>query len=89
MTKNTRRTQRGEPSLTRERIIAASIALLDSSGESGLTFRALAAHLATGAGAIYFHIDDKGDLINAACDAIVAATRRSAIWDGAGEARPV
>ena len=78
MTKNTRRTQRGEPSLTRERIIAASIALLDSSGESGLTFRALAAHLATGAGAIYFHIDDKGDLINAACDAIVAATMATA-----------
>lgn len=78
MTKTTRRTQRGEPSLTRERIVAASIALLDSSGESGLTFRALATQLATGAGAIYFHIDDKGDLVNAACDDIVARAMATA-----------
>jgi AcrR family transcriptional regulator len=73
MIKNTRRTQRGEPSLTRARIIVEAIALLDSSGESGLTFRALAAALATGAGAIYFHVADKNDLLNAACDTIVAA----------------
>lgn len=79
MTKTTRRTQRGEPSLTRERIIAASIALLDSHGESGLTFRALAAQLATGAGAIYFHIDDKGDLVNAACHDIVATAMATAV----------
>ncbi len=72
MTKNTRRTQRGETALTRERIIDAAIDLLDASGESGLTFRALAAMLATGAGAIYFHVADKGDLLNAACDSIVA-----------------
>jgi AcrR family transcriptional regulator len=72
MNKNTRRTQRGEPALTRAAIIKASIALLDSSGESGLTFRALASALATGAGAIYFHVANKDDLVNAACDAIVA-----------------
>lgn len=72
MTKTTRRTQRGEAALTRERIIEAAITLLDTKGESGLTFRALAATLATGAGALYFHIADRGDLLNAACDAIVA-----------------
>ena len=72
MTKNTRRIQRGEPALTRAAIIDASIALLDSSGESGLTFRALAAVLATGAGALYFHVASREDLVNAACDAIVA-----------------
>lgn len=72
MIKNTRRTQRGETALTRERIIAASITLLDNSGESGLTFRALAAQLATGAGALYFHVTDKSDLLTGACDAIVA-----------------
>jgi AcrR family transcriptional regulator len=84
MTKNTRRTQRGEPSLSRERIIAAAIELLDASGESGLTFRALAEALATGAGAIYFHVADKGDLLNAACDAIVA----QAMTASAGSAAP-
>lgn len=72
MTKNTRRAQRGEPALTRESIIDAAIALLDGAGESGLTFRALATALTTGAGAIYFHVANKDDLLNAACDTVVA-----------------
>ncbi|MCX7291305.1 TetR family transcriptional regulator, partial [Janthinobacterium sp.] len=46
--------------------------LLDTAGEGGLTFRALAARLATGAGAIYWHVADKDDLFTAASDAIVA-----------------
>lgn len=67
-------TPRREDGLSRERIIEESIALLDSSGESGLTFRALAERLATGAGAIYWHVANKNDLLIAACDAIVART---------------
>lgn len=63
--------RRGD-ALTREGIVEASIALLDSAGVSGLTFRALAERLATGPGAIYWHIDDKNDLLTAACDAVVA-----------------
>lgn len=59
-------------SLTRETIIDAAIDLLDTAGEGGLTFRALAARLATGAGAIYWHVADKDDLFTAASDAIVA-----------------
>jgi AcrR family transcriptional regulator len=65
-------TPRREDALTRERIIEEAIALLDSSGEAGLTFRALAERLATGAGALYWHIANKNDLLAAACDAIVA-----------------
>ena len=79
MTKNTRRTQRGEPALTRASIIDASIALLDTTGEAGLTFRALATALATGAGAIYFHVANKDDLVNAACDAIVARAMETTV----------
>lgn len=78
MVKNTRRVQRGEESLSRERIVEASIALLDSGGESGLTFRALAERLATGAGAIYFHVANKNDLLHAACDAVVAGVMAAA-----------
>lgn len=74
MAKKTRNPQRREESLSRERIIEASIALLDESGESGLTFRALAERLTTGSGAIYWHIDSKSELLTAACDAIVAHT---------------
>jgi AcrR family transcriptional regulator len=64
--------QRREASLSRDQIVNASIALLDSSGEAGLTFRALSERLATGPGAIYWHIASKGELLTAACDAIVA-----------------
>jgi AcrR family transcriptional regulator len=71
MVKKAHRSHRREESLSRDRIIEASIELLDSSGESGLTFRALSERLATGAGAIYWHIANKSDLLAAACDAVV------------------
>jgi AcrR family transcriptional regulator len=74
MAKKARTSQRREESLSRDRIIEASIELLDSSGEDGLTFRALSERLATGPGAIYWHIANKSDLLTAACDAIVART---------------
>ncbi|OXC72789.1 TetR/AcrR family transcriptional regulator [Caballeronia sordidicola] len=73
MVKKAGSTQRREESLSRDRIIEASIALLDGSGERGLTFRALSERLATGPGAIYWHIDNKSDLLIAACDAIIAS----------------
>ena len=72
--KQTSSSQRREESLSREQIIEASIELLDGSGEGGLTFRALSERLATGPGAIYWHIADKNDLLTAACDAIIART---------------
>ena len=74
MAKNARSIQRREESLSRDRIIEASIAILDSRGESGLTFRTLSERLATGPGAIYWHIANKSELLTAACDAIVART---------------
>ncbi|WP_441229993.1 TetR/AcrR family transcriptional regulator [Tardiphaga sp. 215_C5_N2_1] len=72
MAKKTRSSPRREDSLTRDRIIEASIAILDGSGEDGLTFRALSERLATGPGAIYWHVPNKGELLTAACDAIIA-----------------
>ncbi|MEG2032389.1 MAG: TetR family transcriptional regulator [Janthinobacterium sp.] len=64
--------------LTRDTIIDAAIALLDTAGEGGLTFRALAARLATGAGAIYWHVADKDDVFTAASDAIVVRAMQAA-----------
>jgi AcrR family transcriptional regulator len=52
---------------------------LDRSGEGGLTFRALSERLATGPGAIYWHIADKSDLLGAACDAVVARTMNETV----------
>jgi AcrR family transcriptional regulator len=74
MVHKARSSQRREESLSRDRIIEASIELLDSNGEGGLTFRTLSERLATGPGAIYWHIANKSDLLTAACDAIVACT---------------
>jgi AcrR family transcriptional regulator len=74
MVKKARSIQRREDSLSRDRIIEASIAILDSSGEDGLTFRTLSERLATGPGAIYWHIPNKSELLTAACDAIIART---------------
>ena len=79
MARKARSSQRREESLTRESIIEASIELLDSSGEGGLTFRALSERLATGPGAIYWHIANKSDLLTAACDAIVARTMEACV----------
>jgi AcrR family transcriptional regulator len=74
MVRKARGRQRREESLSRDRIIEASIELLDRSGERGLTFRTLSERLATGPGAIYWHIANKSELLTAACDAVVART---------------
>jgi AcrR family transcriptional regulator len=70
--------QRRDQPLSRDRIVATAVSLLDSRGESGLTFRAISERLATGPGAVYGHIANKDDLLTAACDAVVAAALRPA-----------
>ena len=80
--------QRREESLSREQIIEASIELLDGNGEGGLTFRTLSERLATGPGAIYGHIANKGDLMTAACDAIIARTMNAPLASSARSATP-
>lgn len=66
-----------KPELSRERIVAAAIELLDEEGERGLTFRALATRLETGAGAIYWHVANKDELLAAATDWIVTRALRA------------
>lgn len=72
MAKRARATERREDALSRERIAEEAIALLDDEGESGLTFRALASRLKTGAGAIYWHVTNKAELLVVATDTVVA-----------------
>lgn len=69
-----RQAERREEALSRERIVSAAVELLDLTGEGGLTFRALAARLETGAGAIYWHVANKNELLIAATDAVLAPT---------------
>lgn len=58
--------------LSRERIVEAAIELLDADGESGLTFKTLTERLATGSGAIYWHVPNKGALLDAATASVIA-----------------
>ena len=66
------RAKRRTDALSKERIVEAAIEILDADGESALTFRALAARLATGSGAIYWHVANKNDLLAATTNHVIA-----------------
>ena len=72
---------RRKVSLSKERVVAAAIDILDAAGEDALTFRMLASHLSTGSGAIYWHVADKGALLSAATEHVLS--RATARVDGA------
>ena len=71
MTIEPQRPERRADALSKARIVAVAIELLDAGGESALTFRALTGRLATGSGAIYHHVADKDDLLAAASDSVI------------------
>jgi AcrR family transcriptional regulator len=72
MTAIEKRKERRADMLSKERIVEAAIEILDAEGEGALTFRALAARLATGSGAIYWHVANKGELLAAATGDVIA-----------------
>jgi AcrR family transcriptional regulator len=72
MATRAQRAERRMDALSKERIVEAAIGILDAGGESALTFRALTARLATGAGAIYWHVAGKNELLVATTDDVIA-----------------
>ena len=84
MATRVRRREQRTDSLSKERIVAAAIEILDTEGENALTFRALTARLGTGVGAIYWHVTNKDDLLAAATDHVIAR----AVTAGAGDTEP-
>jgi AcrR family transcriptional regulator len=72
MATRAKRAERRTDALSKERIVEAAIEILDAGGEGALTFRALAARLATGSGAIYWHLSGKSELLAAATDHVIA-----------------
>ena len=72
MATKTQRAERRTDALSKERIVEAAMKILDTDGESALTFRALAARLATGSGAIYWHVANKNELLVAATNDVIA-----------------
>ncbi|TDE38164.1 TetR/AcrR family transcriptional regulator [Actinomadura sp. 6K520] len=64
------RPRREAPPLTRERIVAEAVALLDEEGAGRLTMRRLAERLDTGATTLYWHVKTKDDVLELALDAV-------------------
>jgi AcrR family transcriptional regulator len=71
MTNQTQPTQSRASALSKTRIVETAIEMLDAGGEGALTFRALATRLATGSGAIYWHVADKRELLAATADHVI------------------
>jgi len=72
MATKAQRTGRRTDALSKERIVESAIEILDADGESALTLRALTARLATGSGAIYWHVTSMHDLLAAAAGDVIA-----------------
>lgn len=65
-----RRRQRASHSL--DSVLTQAVAILDESGERGLTFRALAARLGGGVGSIYWYVSSRDELLDLAADHVMA-----------------
>ena len=66
-----RQEPRGEPTLSRERIVATAVELLDAQGVDGLTMRRLADRLGSGVMSLYWHVDNKEDVFDLALDSVL------------------
>ena len=60
------------PSIDRERLVRAALALLDAAGFDALTMRRLAERLGVQAASLYNHVRDKHELLALLADAICA-----------------
>ncbi|MBB6034279.1 TetR/AcrR family transcriptional regulator [Phytomonospora endophytica] len=69
------RGRKGEPPLTRARIVEAAVALLDEEGIERLTMRRLGERLDAGATTLYWHVATKDDVVDLAVDAIFDEAR--------------
>ncbi|WP_434450036.1 TetR/AcrR family transcriptional regulator [Lentzea sp. E54] len=73
MATRARRPERRNQVLSREQILDTAIELLDSAGEPALTVRAMTERLATGSGAIYYHVGNRDELLDAATETLITA----------------
>ena len=66
--------QRG---ITRERLVEAALALIDEEGLEGLSMRALADRLQVKAASLYWHVRDRGEVLELLAEAILASVQRT------------
>lgn len=66
---------RARVALSTERIVDAAVAILDEGGPDALTFRRLAGELGVGVASLYWHVDDKEDLLMLCFEHVLEADR--------------
>ncbi|MFD0683634.1 TetR/AcrR family transcriptional regulator [Actinomadura fibrosa] len=66
------RARRDQPTLTRDQIVDAALALLDAEGLDGLSMRRLGTRLNSGATSVYWHVANKDELLELAMDRVMA-----------------
>jgi TetR/AcrR family transcriptional regulator, tetracycline repressor protein len=67
----TRRSSRARPTLSRETIVEAALRVLDQDGAAGFSMRRLADELGSGAGAVYWHVANKEQLLQLVFDRVI------------------
>jgi len=69
--------------LTRDRLVEAALGLINEEGLDGLSMRALAERLEVKAASLYWHVRDRGELLELLAESIletVVQPRRGAGW---------
>ncbi|MCR6633894.1 TetR/AcrR family transcriptional regulator [Devosia sp.] len=77
--------QGNEPGLTRERIAATAVGMLDANGLNGLTMRGLAEALGSGVMSLYWHVQNKEDVFDLALDSVLEYRGPTALQDWRGD----
>jgi len=64
-----------QPGLTRERLVSAALELIGEEGLDGLSMRALADRLEVKAASLYWHVRDRGELLELLAESILETVR--------------
>jgi len=65
------RPRRARSPLSREAIVDAALRVLDREGSAGLSMRRIAEELGSGAGALYWHVENKEQLVQLVFDRVI------------------
>jgi AcrR family transcriptional regulator len=82
--------RQGKPArepLTRERVIAAALQIMDQNGLEALTMRRIGRHLGVEAMSLYNHVRDKEDILDGICEHVMAQFQVPGAEDWAEAAR--
>jgi AcrR family transcriptional regulator len=64
------------PKLSRDEIVRAAIAIADAEGADAVSMRRIARELRAGTMSLYWHVDNKDDLLDLMLDALVGEAPR-------------